>query len=1178
MKKNRKTRRARGTWLVFLFLLFPALSWAQEKMVSLRIKDVSVEQAIQQLRETTEYKFLFNHEEIINAGKKTLDLKDVPLTKVMDSLLQGTGLTYRIEKDVVVIVPIRKKGGSVKKITISGSVLDETQQPLPGVAVVYSSTHQGTATGGDGKFSLEIPDDEHGVLVFSMLGMKKKEVIVGKKRVFNIILEEDLVQLGDVIVTGYQTISKERSAGSFSVVDGNDVANKAGLSGNIIESMEGLTTGLSVNFGDGQEKYLIRGTTSINSTQSPLFVLDGVPISSSSFEELVNSNDIESITFLKDATAASIWGAQAANGVVVVTTKQGKNTDKKIKISYSGSYTYKGLPDYDYMQYMSSRMFIKNAKEIFSPEFYTWNSITTTSNGIGGNIPIVYPHEQIMYNQDLSDSQRDEALQQLASRNNRKQVEKYFMTPAFFTTHSLSFSGGGEKHRYYGSLGYEHNTSSSKDVTDKYQLNLKQDFTFTEWLQMDLGINMAILDVDNAIAPYMTDLNSIFPYQMFADKDGNPLSHADLLYYEPDRLEFERKSQKDLNFIPLTDNKDGFNTAFNFNARVNAGISIKLYRGLSYNGRFQYQRGNNETEVFYDQNSQRVKEELIKYSSFDEKTGTPVYYLPNTGGYYNTTHVTTTDWTIRNQLAFDRVFENSDSQVTALFGMEVRSNKTRNQSTIRRGYNPQTMISGSYDELWLSVTGVANPIYPSSSGNSKLSGMGVRFSEVEKRFVSVYANAAYTWRGKYSLNGSIRVDQSNLFGSDPSVQFKPIWSVGGAWSLGQEEFMQKVDMLNRLNVRLSYGLGGNSPDPGLGGPYDILYPVTNNAFASLGQGYVVITPANDKLTWEKTRIINVGVDFALFNQRLAGSIDVYSKKTTDLLGQVPLHPATGWEKSLANLGTMKNSGFELSLNSLNINGKGLKWRTDFTLTYNKNKITKLYVNDGLSANSIITKNFVEGYAAQTLFAYRWAGLDELGDPQVYNEKGEKVKLSKDIQDVKAVKAAGTMQPLWYGGLTNVLTYNNFEVSFMFVYNLGHKMRNDKNTFYSGRLTGNIHKDFDKRWRQEGDEKYTNIPSYVANGKESVVRREIDFYNYADVNIENASYVKLRDLSFSYALPRQICDKLAADNIKVRFQMANLFYFAANKQGIDPEAFNLKYGRRTTAYGPSYSVGLTVNFK
>lgn len=1148
--------------------------WGQQRNVSLEVKDMKVEQILLKLRKESGYKFLFNHEEVKHAGTKTISLSNTPLPEVLDSLLAGTSLTYRIEKDVVIIVPVPK---TKKKVRIQGNVTDNNHNPLPGASIIEPSTGKGTITDIDGNFTLEV--SPHTLLRVSMLGMKTKEIRPKGDQPFHITLEENATQLSDVVVTGYQTISKERSAGSFSIVSGEDISEKVGLTGNIVESMEGLTTGLSVNYGEGQEKFLIRGMTSINSTRSPLYVVDGIPMEADVFEKMVNSNDIKNVTFLKDATAASIWGAQAANGVMVVTTKQGENTDKKVRISYNGSYTYKGIPDYDYKDYMTSRQFMQAVRETFTPDFYTWDVVSTTANGISGTIPIVYPHEQILYGQlngTISKEKADAELSRLSSLNNRQQIEESFYTPAFFTNHSMSFSGGSEKYSFYGSIGYEHNTSYTKDKDNNYQLYLRQDFTPARWLKIDLGINLALADQHHARPLSSTNLTTLLPYQMLADEQGNALSHADLLFYEPYRQTYEEQSGKDLDYIPLTDNKNGFHKATGYDARVNLGIHAEIIKGLSYDGRFQYQRGTNKEELFYDQNSFRVREELVSYATTDEESGAPIFYLPTTGGYYETTHLNSTNWTVRNQLTFDRNFDHIDSQITALAGVEVRSDKANTQNTRLRGYNPQTMTYTSYDELFLAQSGVSNPIIPCLSPPATLSAKSNLFSEVEKRFVSLYANAAYTWKQKYSINASIRVDQSNLFGSDPSVQFKPIWALGGAWSAGTEEFMQNISWLDRLNIRFSYGLGGNSPDPGLGGPYDILYPKNDASFSTLGQGYTIITPANDKLTWEKTSITNAGFDFAVLGNRLSGSLDLYFKHTTNLLGNIALHPSSGWSQSLANFGSMTNKGFELSLNSHNIRTDNFNWRTDLTLTYNHNKVTELYIDDGNSPTQLITKNFVEGYAAGSLFAYRWAGLDEMGDPQIYDEQGNKVKLSKDLTDIRALRCMGSMQPVWYGGLTNTFTYKGFGLSFMFIYNLGHKMRNDINSFWSGRLTENIHQDFASRWKAPGDEAHTNIPAYVANTSENATRRETSFYKYADINVLDASYIKLRDLTLSYTLPETFCHKLLCEQIRVRLQAANLFYLAANEEGIDPEATNLKYGGRADHYGPSFSIGLNIN--
>ena len=662
MERKRRTSWTHRAIMLVVMCSLSAWVWAQKPLVTLQAKDVKVEQALIQLRKKSGYRLLFNHEEVAQAGRKSIDMKERPLNEVLDALLANTGLSYKIEKDVVVIIPVQqKKATSTKtKRSVSGRVRDKNGDPIPGAAIMQLGTQTGTTTDVDGRYTLEVNNDGYVCLRFSMLGMKSAEVVVERRNEIDVVLEEDVKLLDDVVITGYQSISKERSAGAFSVIGGNDITDKAGLRGNIIESLEGMTTGLSVNFGEGQEKFLIRGITSINSTRSPLYVVDGIPMEADDFEKMINSNDIDKVTFLKDATAASIWGSQAANGVVVITTKEGNATDKKVKFSYNGAFTYKGKPRYDYLNYMSSEQFVRAAQEIFNPDFYTWDAVTTSSIGTSGNLPVVYPHEQIMYdrlNGVLSESEATQSLQRLAATNNRQQIEDNFYTAAFYTTHSLSFQGGKEKYNFYGSFGYQHDTSYLHDHSNEYQLNLKQNFELAKWLHADLSVNLALTDDKNAITPYATNLNSVQPYMMFADENGDAVSHASLMYYEPNRLEYEEKSGKSLDYRPLSDNQNGFNKLSGYDARVNLGLQANLLKGLTYSGRFHYQRGNSKSEQYSDQDSYRVRYELVRMATVNSDTGSPVFCLPVTGGFYSTSTANRTDWTVRNQLNYDHLFE-----------------------------------------------------------------------------------------------------------------------------------------------------------------------------------------------------------------------------------------------------------------------------------------------------------------------------------------------------------------------------------------------------------------------------------------------------------------------------------------------------------------------------------------
>ena len=371
--KKSKTFKIMRLLMIFCFFFVSgamANGYSREQVVSLNLHQCDVNTLCQEIWKQTGLRFIYNEEHVKNLTAFDVKADKKTVREVLDQVFDNTSLRYFFEQDVIYILA---KSGQVKKQETkqaSGTVKDKKGEPLPGVTVLIKGTHNGVVTDIDENFMIKIPRDTV-TFVFSFVGMKKQEVKYTPGKKLNIVMEEDVEQMEEVVVTGYQTLSKERNAGSFGIVSGSEIKERVGLTGSVLESMEGLTSGLNINYADGQDKYLIRGLTSISSNRSPLFVVDGVAMSSENFENMVNSNDIESITFLKDATAASIWGARAANGVVVITTKKGKDTDRKIKISYDGSFTYKGMPDFGYMQYMSSGTLIKSATEIFDPEFYT---------------------------------------------------------------------------------------------------------------------------------------------------------------------------------------------------------------------------------------------------------------------------------------------------------------------------------------------------------------------------------------------------------------------------------------------------------------------------------------------------------------------------------------------------------------------------------------------------------------------------------------------------------------------------------------------------------------------------------------------------------------------------------------------------------------------------------------
>lgn len=1164
-------------------MMLPTVS-AQNKPVNIDVKDMQLSEILKAISAQSDYRFVYSNSAIGADRKITVKLSGTDISKVMDRLLSGTGIAYTILDRQIALSPAAppKNTSGQKSKTIRGKVTDSNGEALPGADVFVDGTTNGAVTDLDGNYTIIVPDDPNTVLIFNFIGMKQQKAEVGEKDQYNITLTMDTQYLEQVVVTGYQTLSRERSAGSFAMVEGAQIQNKGNAHGDIIRSLEGTVAGLNVNTSAEGTSYLIRGVTSINSSTEPLYIVDGVPMSKDQVTKMINPNDVSSVTFLKDATAASIWGAKAANGVMVLTTKTG-TSDGKLSINYNGTFTYKGKPDYSYMHMMTSDEFITAASEVFDPTTYSWDDINKTNYGTPAFFPVVYPHEDIMYRYyrgEISGSERASALKKLRDADGRKAYEKYFMSDAFLTNHSLSLSGGNSRNSYYVSFEYQGQQGNHQDKTNQYKVYMRDMLSITDWMKLDLSLNAFysrsrshLTSEEDEGGSHLTSL----PYALYHDENGKEISLAGYYIGDAKRTDAEEATGIDLSYYPVSDWNKSTVATDSYSIRANAGLTIDIIEGLSYEGRFQYMIDNYDSEQFYPAESFKVRLERV-YAT--DKAGKQ--YLPSSGGRFTAGFSNGRSYTVRNQINLDREFGDKTShRVSGVAGFEFSSNKTGIKSTFMRGYDMQTMQYISYDDYFLNRTGVQNPVLPmiAGAGANLFEPNSYNQTEIEYRFVSAYANAAYTLMDKYSVNASIRVDQSNLFGSDPSVQFKPIWSVGGIWNIAKEGFMESVSWIGNLNLRLSYGFAGNSPNPGEGGPFNILSSVSDPTFNQFGLGYVVTTPANDKLTWEKTRTWNIGLDFSFIEDRLSGSLDLYDKLTTNLLAATPIDPTTGFTSVLTNIGTMSNKGVELSLSSVNIRSKGFTWMTDFNISYNYNKLISMYITPPETPSRMVDYSYWEGYPYGTIFAYRWAGLDPAdGMSRVYDSKGNPVRSITAIDNTSVVPYLGTTIPPVYGSLNNSLRYKGFELSFMFIFNVGHVMRNDVNTQFTYRLSGNLHKDFALRWRRPGDERKTNVPAYYKLSNTSINEGDvISLYRNADINVLDASYIKLRDISLSYHLPGSACRAIKAENASVRLQVSDLFLIPFNKEGIDPEAFYLSSGGRGEKYRPYFTVGLNIGF-
>jgi len=1188
-----KKDKSKFSFLVFKFTVicfFLALLQVSAKSfsqnVTLSMDGVSLQKIFNDINRQTGRQFFFKDELLNKAGKVSIHVKDMPLKDALTICFATLPITYVMTENSIVLKDKSAVSESpnlidtLKIVSIKGKIVDTTGAPLDGVTVIVKETRSASVTDVDGTFKIDAYPGQT-ILVFS-IGFKNTQRKVEANKQFIITLSPEIVNLRavEIVNTGYQKITKERSAGSFSTLTNEEIKNKTN-SMNVVDRIEGMVPGVAVNYGSGNEKFLIRGLSSIQAARSPLIVVDGVPMSDyNTVKTMINPDDVESISVLRDATASSIWGSSAANGVIVITTKKGKpsSANQKIRVKYNGFVSMKGIPELDYYNMMNTGEFLTASKKVFSNTDYPWaNAI----NSVGAT-PIIPPHERIQYDLArgiISQATANARFDSLGQYNNRDQINKYLTQPSLLSNHSLSFEGGSNFHSYYGSLAYTLDQSDNKTNLNRYQMNLRQIFNFSPSIKFDLLTNVSYEKTSKYLLTGLPYSNSNYiPYAMFADATGNPLSQAYLKRLEEFRATSETASKINLDYIPLSEPDKTLNDQINMTSRINAGLSIKLLKGLTYEGRAQYQRGSFENYEYYNQDAYKVRDELAYFTKAATIVGSnPTYYLPSKGGHYSTQNNTTTSWTLRNQLNYDRVF-NQKHQLNIIAGTEVRDELTKSVQTYRRGYDYQTLTYSLYNEDSLAVLGVTNPVnyLTGRTTNNLLTSKPVTYLESERRFVSGYSNAAYTFDRRYTLNGSIRYDQSNLFGTNKSLQYKPIWSLGAGWNVSKEKFFN-VDKINNLNFRFTYGLAGNAPNPGYAGPFDIVSASNVAYFSGMGLGYTILVPRNDNIRWERTATTNAGIDFAILNNRISGTVDVYKKLTTDLLGYQPADPTSGWSYTYNNLGDIENKGIEIQLTTNNIVGKNFRWSTNFTLAYNKNKITNLKPASVLTTSGKINSTFVEGYSAYGLFAYQYQGLDANGNPYAFKTNGKDT--ARLLGDLTANDPlfAGTTQPLWFGGITNNLSYKQFSLSFLIVYNFGNVMRRDVNQYYTGRLSTNIPVYFNDRWQVAGDELKTNVPKYIGNTALNS-QRYVNLYTQGNTNIESASYAKLRDITLSYQLPQKSISRLGFNEFSIYTQVNNLMLWKNNNYDIDPEYYSLSAGTRTSKMPPFFTIGVRTSFK
>ena len=1003
--------------------------------------------------------------------------------------------------------------------------------------------------------------------------------------------KDSIIQLSsvDVVATGYQNLHKEQTTSAYTEIKPSQINRQ--INATLKDVIEGQVAGLrfTKDPSTGKEVPILRGvgTFSGNVGYTPLVVIDNIPTDIPL--ENINPQDIESVTVLKDAAATAIYGVRAANGVIVIVTKKGLHNGLRINVNTDLSYTFK--PNVDCMHYAST-------SDLIDLETAFYQSKLADSNGnvdnvfdsygvIGGRQFTRYYSPLLQLYRDqakgkLSTQQVNSTLNEWRKRDYIHDFKSYVWQPIITKRYNINVENGNNRSQNYASLQYE--DTDERIVTEKTRalnLYLKNTYQLTSWLKSTIGVNGRYTAIDAIAEPMRSNYTNPLGQPRYTSLLGtNPYAGFNLAApINPYILEqiAGNDAFRSYSFNLLESIAQEHQKQHTLNLRPFVNLQVSIFKGLQYQSYFQYELNTFDSETFLGKDTYYMRLRHNQLVKQDDKTHKFSSELPE-GGYYEQLKKQTQHYTFRQQLDFNRTFAEAHN-VTALVGFEMRQHYSpRNIAETHYGYDEQTLSFPTLNWKDLYNPGVTSYLY----GRQSLSLNRNQQSETKHRFISFYSNFGYSYRQKYNLTGSVRIDQADMFGADPKYKYRPLWSVGGSWNIHRENFFNTND-INLLKLRLTYGISGNvdqTTTPFLRGR---LTTDSRGAYPSLQYLQFNDTDLpNPKLRWEKTETANIGIDFGMWNW-LSGSIDLYRRYSSDLLVLTELDPTVGAQRRLINNGALLNRGIEVSLNATRKLTDDLQLSIGTTFAYNKNTIEKVSskpTNAMEYARNPLTY-YREGDDFNSLYAYRYKEtingypiyLDENGNPNTtFDANG--VPTIKEFKNEDALVKLGTMNPTFNGALNLQLRYKVFELSTMFVYAGGHKLRKDT---YSINQESETHRDITQRWTPTNP---TDMPR-MSFDYPSALRRTANtvntFWQLGDNHVVNADYLKWRNVVFACYIPKDICERLRLQNAKVTAQLNNLLTWSAAGNDIDPEAYNLNTGTRSLPIATTALFGISFSF-
>ena len=1101
--------------------------------ITLSERVATLEDVLLDVTRLTGYNYVTDSACVARAGRISFSVHDARLSAVLDSCVRGKPVFYFLSQHTIHVKA---------SLLVRGWVVDSAGRAVPSATVTVTADRYSTAVASDGEgaFRLALPATA-GRLLVTCVGYEPYSCPVTGDGELVIRLQSRPGQLADIVVSnGFGDVAADKATGSYDLL-GPELTERR-VSPNVLDRMDGVTSGLLVNTnviaGTNQSAITIRGRSTIFSDPDPLIVVDNFPYSGDINN--INPQDIESITVLKDAAAAALWGTRAANGVIVIKTKQGRYGHGP-RFSFVTSLTAGQKPNLYYTPILSSPDYIGVEEYLFAQHFYD-NDILSADH------PALSPVVEILLQQReglISAADTATQLAALRRQDTRHDLDRYWYRPSLNQQYWLGVQGGSATVRYALSAGLDQDLAAL--VRNAYTRITACDNNTYQLIPHHLELSTGVAFTASTTTDDNTgNINSFEPYLQLADAQGNALAvpyQLNLGYAET------AGGGQLLNWLyrPLDELRNADNVTRLTDLRLDAGLHYTILPGLYIQALYRYGQGSTDNQDFQSIQTYFTRNLINEYTQINPATGQVTYPIP-VGGIMTETTNSYQSHNGRLQIDYGHRFGDHDLQLLA--GSELEAVPSRTISSQLYGYDPAAGTSQPVSSYTTYYTQ-----YSQSGASAQVPYLDNTTTSAD-HYWSYYSHAIYQYRQRLTFTASGRIDQSNLFGVDIDHKTLPLWSAGAAWDLSREDFWRS-ERLSFFRLRLTDGYNGNvykgvagfttlSTAPGIGPTY------LNN----YGASYANITnPPNPNLRWEQVHVMDGGADFGTRDSSLTGSADYYSKTGRYLIGQATLDPTSGNTGYLANIANMATHGIDLTLGTKARLGP-VGWQTTLLFSYVRDKVTRYLVQPTtiLTFFNPAVINPLVGKSLYSVYALKWAGLDpQNGNPMGWagGHTSEAYSTLLNSTDFSTLIYKGPVNPPFFGSWRQNFSWRRWALSVLFVYKFGDYFTRPSIEYYhlfEGTSAG--HPDFDRRWQQPGDEKRTNVPSmiYPANSTRD------DFYAVSDILVDKGDLLRWQDLRVSYDLSGKTLPRLHLQALQV-FAYANhiALLWTANRQHIDPDA-------------------------